>query len=120
MKRVKVMTEILISIQDDRTNIAETILAIETALNAFYYRVLEQDSSWPDGIITPDKIGLRFHFNKIEGVDKMAVREKENGVELQEGMIKKGGTNSKPTFPRPPDAPKGQGPNQKDNEKCYD
>lgn len=46
------------------------------------------------------------------------VEDKDSEVrEIQEGMIKKGGLNRKPTVPRPPEPPKPLQPKQQEKKK---
>ena len=70
MKRIKVQSEIIVNIQDGRTNIDETILGVEMALNGHYQNALQPagNTTRPDHLENPDKIGLRFHFHGIEEV----------------------------------------------------
>ena len=70
MKIIKVQSEIIVNIQDGRTNIDETILGVEMALNGHYQNALQPagNTTRPDHLENPDKIGLRFHFHGIEEV----------------------------------------------------
>lgn len=52
-------------------------------------------------------IGLVMMFIDWRVVRKNEKREKKLGI--QEGMIKKGGVNPRPSTPRPLEPPKGQG-----------
>ena len=58
------------SSQNIYTNIDETILGVEMALNGHYQNALQPagNTTRPDHLENPDKIGLRFHFHGIEEV----------------------------------------------------